>query len=64
MSEEQKMFQNAVAIMVKLEDKFIELVKTSNTDVAFKNELLYASQAMMNNDYLCKVAPQQLAESA
>lgn len=52
----QKEFQNAVAIMVKLEDKFIELVKTSNTDVAFKNELLYASQAMMNNDYLCKVA--------
>lgn len=56
MSEVQKEFQNAVAIMVKLEDKFIELVKTSNTDVAFKNELLYASQAMMNNDYLCRTA--------
>jgi recombination protein RecT len=56
MSEVQKEFQNAVAIMVKLEDKFIELVKTSNTDVAFKNELLYASQAMLNNDYLCRTA--------
>jgi len=49
-------FQTAVAIIAKQESKFVELVKSSNTDVAFKNELLYASQAMLNNDYLCKVA--------
>lgn len=45
-------FQNAVAIIAKQEEKFIKLVESSKTDVMFKNELLYASQAMMNNDYL------------
>lgn len=49
-------FQNAVAIIAKQEEKFMELVKAANTDVVFKQEMLYASQAMMNNDYLCKVA--------
>lgn len=49
-------FQNAVAIIAKQEEKFIKLVESSKTDVMFKNELLFASQAMMNNDYLCKCA--------
>ncbi|QCT95432.1 recombinase RecT (plasmid) [Stutzerimonas degradans] len=49
-------YQNAVAVIVKQEDKFSELVKAAKTDVVFKQEMLYASQAMMNNDYLCKVA--------
>ncbi|HBN8269201.1 TPA: recombinase RecT, partial [Pseudomonas aeruginosa] len=49
-------FQNAVAIIAKLEDKFSKLVESSKTEVMFKNELLYASQAMMNNDYLCRCA--------
>lgn len=49
-------FQNAVAVIAKQEAKFMELVKAANTDVVFKQEMLYASQAMMNNDYLCAVA--------
>jgi len=49
-------FQNAVAIIAKQEEKFMELVRAANTDVVFKQEMLYASQAMMNNDYLCKTA--------
>lgn len=49
-------FQNAVAIIAKQEEKFIKLVESSKTDVMFKNELLFASQAMMNNDYLCRCA--------
>lgn len=49
-------FQNAVAIIAKQEMKFMELVKAANTDVVFKQEMLYASQAMMNNDYLCTTA--------
>ncbi|WP_432780596.1 recombinase RecT (plasmid) [Pseudomonas corrugata] len=49
-------FQTAVAIIAKQEENFIKLVESSKTDVMFKNELLYASQAMMNNDYLCKCA--------
>lgn len=49
-------FQQAVAIIAKQEEKFAELVKAASTDVIFKQEMLYASQAMMNNDYLCSVA--------
>lgn len=49
-------FHNAVAIIAKQEEKFMELVRVANTDVVFKQEMLYASQAMMNNDYLCKTA--------
>lgn len=49
-------FQNAVAIIAKQEDKFISLVESSKTEVLFKNEMLYASQALMNNDYLCSCA--------
>ncbi|WKL67258.1 recombinase RecT [Pseudomonas qingdaonensis] len=49
-------FQNAVAIIAKQELKFNELVQAANTDVVFKQEMLYAAQAMMNNDYLCSVA--------
>lgn len=49
-------FHNAVAIIAKQEEKFMELVRSANTDVVFKQEMLYASQAMMNNDYLCKTA--------
>jgi len=49
-------YQNAVAVIAKQEDKFLELVKAAKTDVVFKQEMLYAAQAMMNNDYLCTVA--------
>lgn len=49
-------FQNAVAIIAKQEGKFMELVKAASTDVVFKQEMLYASQAMMNNDFLCSTA--------
>lgn len=49
-------FQNAVAIIAKQEEKFMELVRVASTDVVFKHEMLYASQAMMNNDYLCRTA--------
>lgn len=49
-------FQGAVQIIAKQEDKFMQLVESAKTDVMFKNELLFASQSMMNNDYLCKVA--------
>lgn len=49
-------FQNAVAILSKQELKFKELVADAKTDVVFKQEMLYAAQAMMNNDYLCSVA--------
>lgn len=49
-------YQNAVAVIAKQEDKFLELVKEAKTDVVFKQEMLYAAQAMMNNDYLCGVA--------
>ncbi|WP_137887470.1 recombinase RecT [Pseudomonas sp. 2FE] len=49
-------FQNAVAIIAKNEEKFMALAESSKTEVLFKNELLYASQAMMNNDYLCQSA--------
>jgi len=51
-----KKFQDAVAVIAKQEDKFMELVKAASTDVVFKQEMLYASQAMMNNDYLCSTA--------
>ncbi|MBB4868159.1 recombination protein RecT [Pseudomonas nitritireducens] len=46
-------FQAALSVIAKQEDKFMSIVKLSNTDVVFQNELLYAAQAMMNNDYLC-----------
>nr|WP_290467311.1 RecT family recombinase [Pseudomonas fluorescens] len=49
-------FQNAVAIIAKQEEKFMQLVRAASTDVVFKQEMLYASQAMMNNDYLCRTA--------
>ncbi len=49
-------FQDAVAIIAKHEEKFMQLVSSAKTDVMFKNEMLFASQAMMNNDYLCNVA--------
>lgn len=49
-------FQAALAVIAKQEDKFMSLAKLSNTDVVFQNELLYAAQAMMNNDYLCSAA--------
>lgn len=48
--------QSAVAIIAKQEAKFGELVKAASTDVVFKQEMLYASQAMMSNDYLCSTA--------
>lgn len=51
-----KDFQNAVAIIAKHEEKFVGLVSNAGTTVDFKTEMLYASQLMMNNDYLCKVA--------
>lgn len=54
MSAEQ--IHNAVAILAKQEDKFVEIVKGAQTDVNFKQEMLYAAQAMMKNDYLCNTA--------
>lgn len=50
--------QNALAVIAKQEDKFKSIAKLSNSDVVFQNELLYAAQAMMNNDYLCNAAIQ------
>ena len=50
------LFQQAVTVIAKQEQKFGELVKAASTDVVFKQEMLYASQAMMNNDYLCNTA--------
>jgi recombination protein RecT len=49
-------FQNAVAIIAKQEEKFLQLISSANSGVDFKTELLYASQAMLNNDYLCRTA--------
>lgn len=49
-------FQVAVATLVKLEDKFLKLAEETTSGAAFKQELLYASTAIMNNDYLARCA--------
>ena len=49
-------FRAAVACINSQEKKFITLVKDANAPARFKEEMLYASQAMMNNEYLARVA--------
>lgn len=49
-------FQQSVAILSKQEGKFTQLALEAKTDAQFRNELLFASQALMGNDYLCSAA--------
>jgi len=51
-------YQDAVRVLAKQEDKFFELAKEANSEVVYKQEFLYACQAMMKNDYLCSTAVQ------
>ncbi len=57
MSQTQpQIFQEAVGILAKQESKFLSLVEDVKGSNIFKAEMLYASTAMMNNDYLAGVA--------
>lgn len=49
-------FKEAVKILGTVEDKFTSMVTSAKTDVNFKSEMLYASQAMMKNDFLATTA--------
>lgn len=49
-------FQLAVSSLVKLENKFLELAEEATSGVTFRQEMLYASTAIMNNDYLASCA--------
>lgn len=49
-------FQQVVAILSQSERKFVKLVEDAKTSITFKTEMLYASTAMMNNEYLAGVA--------
>ena len=49
-------FQQAVGILSQSEQKFTKLVEDAKTSITFKAEMLYASTAMMNNEYLAGVA--------
>lgn len=53
MSEE---FQQVVHILAQSEQKFVNLVEEAKTSITFRAEMLYASTAMMNNEYLAGVA--------
>lgn len=49
-------FKEAVKLLGSIEEKFTAMVASAKTDVNFKAEMLYASQAMMKNDYLATTA--------
>ncbi|MCK5532729.1 MAG: recombinase RecT [Halopseudomonas aestusnigri] len=53
---EPQKFQQAVALIKQTEDKFVSLVEENTSGVHFKSEMLFASQVMMNNDYLLSTA--------
>lgn len=50
------LFKDAVRIMDGTKDKFVSLVRAEMPEHVFKQEMLFASQAMMSNEYLAKVA--------
>lgn len=54
----QPAYQLAVMEITQLRQKFEKMVHEANTSVVFRKELLYASTAIMNNDYLAKVCVQ------
>tara|TARA_R110000851_G_scaffold92259_3_gene201309 strand:- start:13710 stop:14777 length:1068 start_codon:yes stop_codon:yes gene_type:complete len=53
---EPQKFQQAVALIKQTENKFVSLVQENTSGVHFKSEMLFASQMMMNNDYLLSTA--------
>lgn len=53
---EASSFQIAVSDLAKLEDKFLELAQEATSGVTFRQEMLYASTAIMNNEYLASCA--------
>lgn len=51
-----EIFHNCVAVLQKQQEKFALLAQDTNSSIIFREELLYASHAMMNNDYLLRCA--------
>lgn len=49
-------FKEAVKLLGSVEENFTSMVNSAKTDVNFKAEMLYASQAMMKNDFLATTA--------
>jgi len=48
--------KESIRLLGSVEEKFSAMVQIAKTDVNFKTEMLYASQTMMKNDYLCSTA--------